>query len=108
VIEMNATNLTPTNYEVTGPLSGMFSQIMPQTIISIALFIAIAINGLLFIPDPEKRCLKDVKMSGTDKLRIKLQEESKQQQPDVHTIHIGISGDNYIVIPQIFQIFLDI
>lgn len=40
---MNTTTTAPPNIEVAGPLSGILSQITPQTIISIALFIVIAI-----------------------------------------------------------------
>ena len=35
-----------------------------------------------------------------------LQKESQHQQTDMHTIHIGISGDNHFVVPEIIQTFL--
>ena len=37
------------------------------------------------------------------KIGKKLKEECKQKQPDMHTVNIGISGNNHIVIPQIFN-----
>jgi hypothetical protein len=72
------------------------------------LFIAIAINGFLFITHPEQRRLQDGHVPGFHQIREKLQKEGHQQQANVHTIHIGIGSYYNIVIAQVINTILNI
>ena len=38
----------------------------------------------------------------------KLQEESKHQKSDMHTIHIGIGSNNHLVVSEVIEAVLDI
>ena len=62
--------------------------------------------GGLFIPYPEKRGLQNIQMSLPHQFRKELQEECHQQHPDMHAIHIGIRGNNNVVIAQVFIVRL--
>ena len=42
-------------------------------------------------------------MSFLDQIGEELQEEREHQQTDVHTIHIGIGGDDDFVVPQFIE-----
>ncbi len=53
------------------------------------LLIAVAVTGLLLVAYPEEGCLKDIYMSLSDEVREELEEESQQEQPDVHSVNIA-------------------
>ena len=75
----------------------------------ISLFlIIVAIVCLLLVSYAEKRCLQDIEMAFPHQVWEKLKEEGDQQQPDMHSIHISISGDHYILIPEVIESFFDV
>src|SRR5690606_17871758 len=47
-------------------------------------------------------------MSCPDHIREKLQKKGHQQQPDVHSVHIGIGSDHDVVVAQSFHPVFDI
>ena len=73
-----------------------------------ALLLAIAVARLLFIAHAEQRRLQDIKVSRADHVGKELQEKRQQQQPDVHSVHIGIRRYDNLVVAQVVHVFLDI
>ena len=43
-----------------------------------------------------------------DEVRKELQKEGNHQQPDMHAVHIGIGGHDYLIISESVQAILDI
>jgi hypothetical protein len=70
--------------------------------------IAVTVDGLLLVPHPEERCLQDVEVVVLHQVREELEEEGHQQQPDVHTVHIRIGGDDDLVVAQAIHAVLDV
>ncbi len=72
------------------------------------LLFAIAINRLLLIPHTEERCFENKHVASFHQVRKELQEERHQQQPDMHSIHVRICGNDHLVISQTLQSVLDV
>ena len=70
--------------------------------------VGIAVSRLFLVSHAEQRGLKDVKMSDANHVGVELQEELEHQQADVHTVNIGIGGDDDVIISQIFNGFIDV
>ena len=47
-------------------------------------------------------------MTGLNQLGEELQQECEHKQANVHTVDIGIGGDNHAVIPQVVESILDV
>ena len=62
------------------------------------LLVGVAVVCLALLPYAEKRGLQDVQVPFTDKVGEELQEESEQQQTDMHCVNIGICCNNNLVI----------
>jgi len=52
--------------------------------------------------------LQDIYVIFLDQIRKELQEKREQQQPDMHTIGIGIGGDDHLVVAKPFHVVFDI
>src|SRR5690606_30518146 len=59
----------------------------------------ITINSFFLVAHPKKRSLQDIKMSFFYQFRKKLKKKSNEQQANMHTVNICISGDYDIVVP---------
>ena len=73
-----------------------------------AFLITIAVVGLLFVAHTEQRSLQNIDMSVAHEVWIELQEEGEHQQTDVHTVHIGIGGDDDVVVAQVLDVLVDV
>ena len=73
-----------------------------------ALLLRIAIHGLVLVLHAEERSLENIDVPFLDEVREELQEESQHQQPDVHSVHIGIGRDDHFVITQLVQTVFDV
>ena len=73
-----------------------------------AFFLRIAIDRLVLVLDAEERCLEDIDVAFLDEVGEELQEECQHQQTDMHTVHIGIGGDDDFVITQFIEAVFDI
>ena len=72
------------------------------------LFLAVAVESVLLVPHPEQRRGQHVKMSATNHLREELEEERDHEQTDVHPIHIGIGGQNDVLVTQVIDAFFNV
>ena len=63
---------------------------------------------LLLPADSEQRSLENEQVPPSYKFREILDEESKHQHPDVHSVHIGIGCDYHSVVSEVLYVFLDI
>ena len=50
------------------------------------------------VADSEKRCLQDIHVTLLNQFGEELQEEGNDEQADMHTVDIGISSHNHLVI----------
>ena len=73
-----------------------------------ALFLGVAIAYLLFILYAEEWRLEDIDMAFLHEVWEELEEESKHEQSNVHTVDIGIGSDDDFVVAQLVQSVLDI
>ena len=67
------------------------------------LLLGVAIDRLVFVLDAEERGLEDIDVSFFDQIGEELEEESEHQQSYVHSVHIGIGGDDHFVVPQLVE-----
>ena len=63
---------------------------------------------LTLVTHAEQRSLKYVYMSLPYQLGEELQEECYHEQTNVHTVHIGIGRNDYLVVAKVIQTLLDI
>ena len=73
-----------------------------------AFLVGVAVVGLLFVAYAEQGRLQYVDMAIAHQVGVELQEESEHQQADVHTVDIGIGGDDDIVVAQVLDILIDV
>ena len=45
-------------------------------------------------------------MALAHQLGVELEEESQQQETDVHTVHIGISRNHHVIVAEIVDVFI--
>ena len=60
------------------------------------------------VANTEEWRLQDIDMPLLDQLGIELQEESDDQQTDVHTVYIGIGGHDHLVVSKVVEAVLDV
>ena len=64
----------------------------------------IAVPSLLLVGYPEQGSLEDVDMPAADQVWIVLHEESQYKHPDVHSVVIGISRYDNVVVAEVVEI----
>ena len=74
----------------------------------LTLLVGVAVEGLLLVADAEQRRLEDVEVARADHVGEELQEERGKQQADVHAVHIGVGGDDDLVVTQVLHVLLDV
>ena len=77
-----------------------------------ALFFRIAVDGFvhpfLAVTHAEQGGLQDVHMTFLYQVGEELEEEGNHQQTDVHTVHIGIGGHDYLIISESVEPFFNV
>ncbi len=73
-----------------------------------AFLFAVAVANLLLVFDTEQGRLKDIDMPLLDQVGEELEEESQHKKANVHSVNIGIGGNNDLIIPQLIESVLDI
>ena len=68
-----------------------------------ALLLGVAVAHRLLVLHAEKRRLQDIHMPLLDQIGEELQEEREHKQANMHAVHIGIGGDNHLVVAQFIQ-----
>ena len=77
----------------------------------VAFLFVVAVEGLLLVlavAHAEERRLQYVEVLLLHEFREVLQEERHHQKADVHTVHIGIGGDNHLVVAQVLEPVFDV
>src|SRR4030095_9457427 len=72
------------------------------------LLLGVTIPGDLLVADAEERRLQDEEVIVPNDVGEELEEEREQQQADVHAVHVGVGGDDDLVVAQPVEPFLDI
>ena len=73
-----------------------------------ALLFGVAVVGHLLVAHAEERRLEDIEVARADHVGEELQEERGEQQADVHAVHIGVGGDDHLVVTQVLHVLLDV
>ena len=63
---------------------------------------------VLLVADAEERRLQDEEVAAADDVGEELEEERDQQQADVHAVHVGVGGDDDLVVAQFVEVVLDV
>ena len=74
----------------------------------IPFLLAVAIDGLLLVADTEEGGLEHEEVPVLDDLREILEEEGDHQEADVHTVDIGIGGDDDLIVAEAVYAVLDV
>ena len=74
----------------------------------VALGFAVAINRLLLVAHAEQRRLQHVEMAVVHELIEEPEEIRDHQIADVQAVHVGVGGENDLVVAQAFEVVLDV
>ena len=74
----------------------------------VALGFGIAVNRLLLVPRPEQRRLQHEQVAVVHELVEETEEVGDEEIADMQPIHIGVRRQDHLVVPQPFEVVLDI
>ena len=67
------------------------------------LFFAVTVKCFLLVSYPKQWRIQDIEVALLYQIGEKLKEKGKQQESDVHIIHVGIGRDHNAVVAQVFN-----